>query len=513
MLRSLILPVLRPMCCALMLLAVIQQSHSQCQDLPTSDTCSYTGLNGNCKITIDRARPAGPPTIYARKGSTISLKVINLSPFETLSLDFKSAQTVIPPDSFQGLMSSLSGSFQKLSVITTLEAPIGPEHVVKLTDRQQVVANLADISTRQKKLFSIFDISRLMPQLALVAQPLSPTACSDAQLHADAMKTGTPAPPPAPSPWFNTTDWKKMMLDELAKDSSGNTLDVTKAQNELAALDAAIEQTTDLFSKLTAAEQATINKKIDTVVQNQSNLKATVTAHNDLVKVLTALKTLHVDRDFSLTDFNQKDHNSLQVSWSLNYANVTGDVVKRVVTLPYKPASPEDAVLSPPSKQPILAVTVQYQQVARLEFATGVIVPTSPFHSYSTAAVAKNGVVTGNVVQETKTYTVVPAALVNFVVKQGIARKQPIAFLGTIATGYNPATSSVEFSVGPSFSWRSIMVSGFADIGRDTQLAGGFTVGQTFPASNPPKPLTTTGWFVKPAVALSVRIPLGGASK
>ena len=35
------------------------------------------------------------------------------------------------------------------------------------------------------------------------------------------------------------------------------------------------------------------------------------------------------------------------------------------------------------------------------------MVPTTPYHSYS-AAVATNGTVTGNVVQETTMYTVVP---------------------------------------------------------------------------------------------------------
>ena len=217
---------------------------------------------------------------------------------------------------------------------------------------------------------------------------------------------------------------------------------------------------------------------------------------------------------FDAADFTDHDPNSLQVSWTLNSANTFAVVVKRILTQPYKPSSPSDAVLeSAYQKQPILGVSVQYQPATRLEIATGIMVPVMPFHSYSTAAIANNGVVTGNVVQESLTYTVVPLALVNFVMVQGIARKQPVALFASVGTGYNPSTSSVEFGVGPSFSWRSITLSGLADIGRDTQLAGGFTVGETLPVSNPPKPLTTMGWFVKPAVALSVRIPIGGVSK
>jgi hypothetical protein len=230
---------------------------------------------------------------------------------------------------------------------------------------------------------------------------------------------------------------------------------------------------------------------------------------------VTALQNITVpgDASFEAAGFDDKDHNSLQMSWTLNYVNTIAVVIKRDLTTPYKPASPSDAVLSPPSKQAIVGVTVQYQSAPRLEIATGIMVPLMPFHSYSAAAVATNGAVTGNVVQETLTYTVVPLVLVNIVVKQGLAQKQPVAFFTTIGTGYNPATSSVEFGVGPSFSWRSLMFSGLADIGRDTQLAGGFKVGQPLPASNPPKPLTSVGWSVKPAIALSVRIPLGGASK
>jgi hypothetical protein len=136
-----------------------------------------------------------------------------------------------------------------------------------------------------------------------------------------------------------------------------------------------------------------------------------------------------------------------------------------------------------------------------------------PYHSYATAAVASGGVVTGNIVQESLTYTVVPVALANINIKEWDKRQQRVAFIGTMAVGYNPATSAVEFGAGPSFSWRSIVLNGLADFGRDTHLAGGFTVNEVLPVSNPPKPLTNTTWGVKPAAGISIRIPLGGSSK
>lgn len=86
---------------------------------------------------------------------------------------------------------------------------------------------------------------------------------------------------------------------------------------------------------------------------------------------------------------------------------------------------------------------------------------------------------------------------------QALYKKQPIAFFGTIGTGYNPTSSSVEFGVGPSFSWQAIQISTLADIGRDTQLAGGFCVNEPLPVSNAPKPLTfrsRASWQRSPAL-------------
>ena len=167
-----------------------------------------------------------------------------------------------------------------------------------------------------------------------------------------------------------------------------------------------------------------------------------------------------------------------------------------------------------PTNQVIATLTVQFQSPPRVEVSTGVMVPLMPYHSYSTAGVASNGVITNYVVQETLTYTVVPVVLVNPLIYEFPARRQRSALFGSAAVGYNPATSAVEFGAGLSFSWGSIVLSFMADIGRDTHLTGGFTVGEKFPPTgNPPKPLTSTFWGVKPAISLSIRLPLGGAGK
>jgi hypothetical protein len=213
-------------------------------------------------------------------------------------------------------------------------------------------------------------------------------------------------------------------------------------------------------------------------------------------------------------EFPSKDKTYQSQAWVLNYANRLAPVIKRVSAQSFTAdAGLPGALAETPTKQALVTLTVQFQSPPRVEVSTGVMVPAAPYHSYSAAAVATNGTITKSVVQETLTYTVVPVVSVNVLVKDFIAKQQRAAWFGSVAVGYNPATSSVEFGVGPSFSWRSMVLSGFVDIGRDTQLAGGFTVGQSLPAVNPPKPLTATMWSVKPAFVLSIRIPLAGASK
>jgi hypothetical protein len=476
-----------------------QHCSSQC-DPPAMSTCSYTALNGNCTIVIDRASPAAPPTIYARHGSTITVTVINSSPFELLSMDFSSAKIVIPTDTFQAFMGAQSGNLQKLSIVdlsqgARVAGAATPEDVLK------------QISSDQSKIYSDFDLGTFFPVLAQVTTTNIPiTACSDAVAYIK-RSTGQ-SPPPAPNPWYNLDDWKQTSLNAIGTDPAGKSVTLTTVNNKIQELDSRISQVSQQIAALSASDQSTLKPLLDVVTQNQSTLKA----RTELVSWVSQLSKIR-PQTFPLTDISQGRSDWIQASWNLNATSTAVAVAKRVATTPYKPAQPGDVIVNPTPKQSVAAVTVQYQSAPRLEFSTGLMVPVRPFHSYAVAATASNGAITGNVVQESQTYTVVPMALVNLSLWQGISRKQPVAAFASIGTGYNPATSTVEFGVGGTFSWRSLQFGALADIGRDQQLAGGFYVGEKFPASNPPKPLTTTVWSVKPAISLSVRIPISGAGK
>jgi hypothetical protein len=84
-----------------------------------------------------------------------------------------------------------------------------------------------------------------------------------------------------------------------------------------------------------------------------------------------------------------------------------------------------------------------------MEVTAGVLVPFLPYKSYT--AVPQSAGSATLVVQETNTFTIVPAVNLNFRLgNDKFAGNKRYGWFGTVAVGYNPATTMVEFGVGPS---------------------------------------------------------------
>ena len=479
-------------------------SRSQCVPLPPG-TCSYTGLNGSeCTVVIDRSFPSAPATLYTRRGSTIDVLVVNPSPFEQLSLDFTSAKVVVPTDSFQAFMSAQSGNLQKFSVVDLNPGRAG---AFPLNDADKVKVLLDGISSDQSEIYGKTDLNAFLATLApIIAASIPATACDDAL----AFSSGRPGSSGTVelNPWYNFDAWQKIAILKTALDPKKTPVDPAAVIQKIVAFDSRIAEATKSFSALTKDQQAVLQPNLDVVNQNQTTLRV----QTDLVQWIVGLHA-QGQMAFKLKDHPSSSGDWTQATWNLNAVNTASIEIKRVVASPYKPVQPTDPLINPPTKNAIAAISAQFQSIPRVEFSTGIMVPARPFHSYAIAAVSTGGAVTGNVVEESLTYTVVPIALVDFALKQGNFRRQPVAAFVSLGTGYNPATSTVEFGVGAAFSWKSLQLGFLTDIGRDTQLSGGFYVGESLPASNPPKPLTSTVWSVRPAVSLSVRIPITGAQK
>ncbi len=232
---------------------------------------------------------------------------------------------------------------------------------------------------------------------------------------------------------------------------------------------------------------------------------------------LQALAKIQPDaKGYEVPDGLSADPNDQLETYNLTAENLLSVPAKVFAGAP--PADPLTGLFAkadlttPPTLTSLTTVKVQFLTPARFEVSAGVLYPFEPYHSYSVVPTANTATTMTGVIQESKNYTVVPTANISYVLRELMlgAKKQRAAWLASGSIGYNSSTSAVEFGVGPSFSWRAFEFSGMADFGRDTKLTGGYgvngVISSTFTA-----PPTMSYWSVKAAVALTVRLPLGGA--
>jgi hypothetical protein len=520
------------------LIYVVLPSRAQVQTNPHNNTakdicpapgavlpdCSFTATNGNCTITINRMQPVTPPTIYVRRGCLVKVEAKDTYPLEDLTLDWKASATVLPPDTFQTAFSSLTATLGKVTVIAA---------VVKTptVDRNfmATIQNDAKCEDRPLHCTDSVSISRAQKRVELLIASIDPLSLAASAI--DDIKAAIQPPPGGKDadkqPWHDTKNWK---TNTVAK------LDYAVSQyKDEAKLKQITDETQNLdvdLAALKAKAQTQPEKSVVVLLEdNQTALKAELTdltaSPSPYLKAylpkLRALATGITDLTLapqgipgnSLIEDTKIDNKNYQTqTWVLNYTNKLQPLAKRVAaeTLKSEDASHLSSVADAPAKQPIVTITVQFQSPSHVEVSTGLMVPLTPYHSYVKASVATNGMISDNVVQETRTYAVVPMAFINILAREWIARKQRSAFFVTGGVGYNPSTTAVEFGTGLTYSYRSIAFSGLVDIGRDTKLGGGFTVGQSLgPTNAAANPITSTYWAVKPAAAVSVRIPLGGS--
>ena len=326
----------------------------------------------------------------------------------------------------------------------------------------------------------------------------------------------TPLPPEGHEPWTQTANWVlrhkglQTALEGFGTDKFGPRLRPSIRQIDSLASDANTKMS-EIFTL--RGNQKSLRDAVKALGDAEDKAKPKLQALIEEVKKIEPTDP-NMPMVVSIDDLHKGDRNYQVEVWSLDYTNRFTGVAKRVAGDTY--VKPNPALLAgladPPAKQSVVTVTAQFEALSRLEISTGVLVPVTPYHSYTAA---QSYSASAPVVQENKIYTVVPDASFNILLHELIADRQRVAFFLTGAIGYTPATSSVAFGVGPSFSWRSVVISPLADIGRDSQLTGGYTVGGSLGSGTTPAaaPQTKNFWDVKFAPGLSVRIPIGGASQ
>ena len=285
----------------------------------------------------------------------------------------------------------------------------------------------------------------------------------------------------------------------------------------------------DIGTKKTDASQAAADwlVQFDQLKSGQTVLIDMLTKAQTLVKtvlfpaqiklqaLVTAINNEPVSRrSFPITDLLTKDKNDQQEVFTLNAVNYLTDPVKIFIAPPaadqYSQKLADSIVATAPTKTAVMQATVQYVTQPEMEVTAGVLVPFLPYKSYT--AVPQSAGSATLVVQETHTFTIIPAVDLNFRLgNDKFAGNKRYGWFGTVAVGYNPATTMVEFGVGPSLALKSMVFSFLADVGRDTALASGFTKNQPLPGAAT-APATKGVWSVKPSFGFSIRLPFNSGS-
>jgi hypothetical protein len=565
-----------------------------------SDTaCSLTGVNGSCTLIVDRMRAATPPTIYVRRGKTVTVKVINRSPLEELSLDRTAINTQIPIDSVQAVAPLLTvlGQFAlSLAVPPNAVNPLNKkqgEPTDPRTSAEFVVAHTPDPKDlpqiqKEHKLLSDYiradstvdpdAIKNLAKALSILRALLVPPldACNPKSKWILARKDFATVQPALDAAYRTIND---LVGDPAAAGAGGAG---KKLEDDATAL-AMVQADIDTFATGMAASQKTFDddiadrksavaelqkkiaeeqkkrhpdtalidklkaevdgKKSDILKEKQDAIQAAAHSQVDfdrlkanqavladaLAKAQTLAKTVLFPAEiklqalsdaiasvpvssadqFKITDALRKDKNDQQEVFTLNAVNDLTDPVKKFIASaaadPFSQALTDSIVTTPPTKTAVMQVTVQYVTQPEMEVTAGVLVPFLPYKSY-TAAPQSAGSAT-LVAQENHTYTIVPTVNLNFRLgNDQFAGNKRYGWFATVAVGYNPATTMVEFGVGPSVAVKSMVFSFLADVGRDTELASGFTVNQPLPGVAT-TPATNGVWSVKPSLGFSIRLP------
>jgi len=314
------------------------QTTNACLDLPAKQpTCSATGINRSCDLYIDRLRPVVPPTVYLRRGDTVTVHIINASPFESLSLDFKTAGDTTPPDPFENAFQSVNGTVTKMTFVDDVNYSfvvpnlLGPPPDPFAAMRTQ----LKQAASTQRVLLSEYDPSIVMNEILIATQSPPATACTVALAWDD---KGYPNPWLSPSTWSKATisvltALQKDVLTPAALAPRVNQLDTEVAK--IVAYQPPAATPADLLQTWTNAV-ANLQKRqmfLDNWRDNPPSALAAPTAaiDNALIDAITKLNLANYspkEQTRVLVDLAPTDHNVTAETWSLDYINNLQTAVK-----------------------------------------------------------------------------------------------------------------------------------------------------------------------------------------
>lgn len=544
----------------------------------TNPPCSTEKVNHqSCTIRFDRRYPVTMPTIQMSHGRQVIVEVKNPLDFETLSLDETGATALPGTDQLAGFVTSALPDLKGLvwSNVTS-PTPAGPNktHAIPAQPTREEIAQEKLVDAELDVLQSLLDTAQgevqktlgdtgLYANIRAVYEQLN-------QAMAPIPKPGSgsqgpyAAPPDAaqtPNPWMAYGDWRGVVLCELAggKGCEDRTPTVPAFTNVLGAIgalqgrlpatppapapsDPIFNQTA--FDALAKQAKADIAKVTDpkAAADDAGRLKSIQDQENSLTSQLAALgNTLtNVQKDF-LTYYQNVllathavpapmmedgeptatigtiyDPQSNQANVPIHYAKFLGRQVVFSVNAVNNLTTAMTSITTATARVSIATVTVLYAD-PRLEASAGAMVSFVHNRSFVNQTLADGDIA----IAQTKTDPeVVPMVALHYRVGDDFdwIGHRRAAWYGTGWVGLNPYSTVPEYGAGPTFAWRSIMLSFLYNRAHQTVLIAGETVGPpicsptataTLPACTPapPAPVTKTVGLNAFAIGLTVRIP------
>jgi len=485
----------------------------------STEPCNLSKTNHSCTIVIDRGKPVAPTTIQMYSGQKLTVVVQHALLHERYFLDYATGAATIQPDStssvIQGLFPPLQalvvghGFAPRIVVPGTPSTPPDPcaDPIVtgQVTPSRGQLRNAiaplrACLSSFVAKAKATYQA--LEPYVA--PDSITPDSNAQAQMTTGALTRleslidaaiDNELAPSARITVLSGDDTYKAKPGEPAKQATATT-PATKAKDPVPVDPGDAQAITELASLQKAADA--IAGDLVGYRQRLSDLESSV-----------ALFDKH-DRSVSLE--SRSDDPSVYQGMTSRTVTYSLDALNLV-------SNSQEAAPDPGKKRALASIVMVFADTEpgqtpaslgyRWEASAGVFFSTLPNRSYTVAPIYNGTAVTDNIVRMNDVRpTAVPFAAANYRLGGDLTwtRWKSNAYW-TLAIGVNPNTKTADFAMGPSISWRALMVSLFAHLGHETRLSQGFSNGESLGASFTGTVPTDQHWTTSLALGFSVRVP------
>jgi hypothetical protein len=426
--------------------------------------------------------------------------VKNPLPFERYFLDFTTGQAAVAPDVTSAIVQGLIPSLSKF------QGAFGAEAITAGT--KPTTCTVPEVSDPATVPTVVGTVEGYVPKFRDCLADLARTAIPIYQ-HLE--------PYVAPDSLVPTTPQSKESLDQIKIDIQGflkSEADVSDKITAIAGL--TFVKNGDAPDAPALTKLANLQKSADAIAadllsyyQRIGDLSAAGGSSmgfqncDGLIDLTDAEKTAEKNTDRELqcvvVQSRQDDQHIYQnmttrtVTYSLDVLNLVANSQEAIPLATNKKALATIAINF--ADQPNKKFIGKPYTALRWEASAGVFFSRLPNRTFTLTSA------TPPAVQDSKTWpTAIPFAAGNYRLTDDLGSRWKENFYLTGAIGINPNNTTAEFGIGPSYSWRLLMISALAHIGHDTSW-----ISMT-PGSNGDLP-TSSHWTVKGAIGISVRVP------